>query len=178
MIYSSLIVPVTTTLTLVGDIVLVLFVLGLVLRVPFIISLRRFVGRHATLLSLLVALAALAGSLLYSEVLAFDPCILCWIQRIFIYPQIILAGLALYWKDHGITKYLLGLSVPGALVALYHSWTQFGGFSITPCTAVGGSCAKLYVLEYGYVTIPVMALTTFLYIIVLALCRRYEYRYQ
>lgn len=176
MIYSSLITPIATTLTLVGHIALVLFVVGLVLKVPFVHTIRHFFGTHALALSLVVSASALVMSLLYSEVLGFEPCVLCWIQRIFIYPQALLAALALYWHDNSMMKYLVGLSIPGALVALYHAYTNLGGFSVTPCTAVGGSCSTLYVIEYGYITIPMMALTAFAFIIVFALCRRYEYR--
>ncbi len=171
---SSLIVSVTAFLTLVSHVALGLFVLGLLLKVSFVRDVRSFVARRATLLSLVVTTSALVGSLLYSEVLGFDPCVLCWIQRIFIYPQVILLAIALWVKEQKMTTYLLGLTIPGAFVALYHAYTNLGGRSFTPCTAAGGSCSTLYIWKYGYITIPMMAFTTFVYLVVIELCRRYE----
>ena len=108
--HSNLIISTATFLTLVSDIALVLFGIGLVLRVPAILATRRFLAAHVLGLSLLVTAGALCGSLLFSNVLGFDPCVLCWIQRIFIYPQVLLVAMAMYFKEHTITKYLLGLS--------------------------------------------------------------------
>src|SRR3989338_4029041 len=58
-----------------------------------------FVARRALPLSFLVALAAVAGSLFYSEIAGFEPCKLCWFQRIFMYPQVVLLGLAMVVRD-------------------------------------------------------------------------------
>jgi disulfide bond formation protein DsbB len=131
-----------------------------------------FFGERAILFSFLVALGATLGSLFYSNIAGFQPCLLCWWQRIFLYPQTILLGIALFKKDDGVRRYSLALSGIGALVSLYHTYIQFGGESALPCAATGVNCQTLYFLEYGYVTIPTMALTAYLLIVLLLLFPR------
>jgi disulfide bond formation protein DsbB len=126
-----------------------------------------FFGERAIFLSFLVALAATAGSLFYSEIAGFQPCLLCWWQRIFLYPQTILLFTAFMKKDESMRLHSLILSGLGALIAVYHTFIQFGGESALPCAANGGvSCHILYFLEYGYITIPTMSLTVFALILI------------
>lgn len=125
---------------------------------------KNFLGRHGLLLAWLTSLAAMGASLYYSEVAGFEPCFLCWWQRIFLYPQVFILGLALSRKDFGAAAYGLALAIPGAIIALYHNYLYYGGQSILPCDAFGrgASCVQLYVFEFGYITIPLMSLTAFL----------------
>lgn len=107
------------------------------------------------------ALAALLGSLYFSEIAGFEPCRLCWFQRILMYPltPIILVGIFNY--DELLPKYVLPLSLTGMGVSTYHIMVEnhvFGGESIC---SVGVSCAIKYVNLWGFVTIPVMAFTAF-----------------
>lgn len=120
-----------------------------------------FCGERAIFLSFLAAFAATFGSLFYSEVAGFAPCSLCWWQRIFLYPQTILLFTAFIKKDDGMRLHSFVLSSMGALIALYHTFIQFGFQSALPCATSGVSCQTLYFLEYGYVTIPTMSLTVF-----------------
>ncbi len=82
------------------------------------------------------------------------------------YPQVFLLGFALIKKDRSIAGYGLLLSSLGALVSAYQvfiSYVDIGSF----CETIGGiSCTKQYVAEFGYITIPVMALTAFLLMII------------
>ena len=118
-----------------------------------------------------VVAGSFIGSLFYSEIAGFPPCSLCWYQRIFIYPQIILLGGALIWRDRSIARYLLPLSVIGAVVALYNSYLQYGGSPLIPCGTDPAAidCAQRLVFEFGYVTIPLMSLTAFVLLILLSL---------
>lgn len=127
----------------------------------------RMVNRHALLLCFLVALTATLGSLFYSEVVGYEPCKLCWIQRVFMYPQVVLLGLALIKKQRVMLDYALALAAPGALVAGYHYLLQLGLESSLPCSAVGYSaaCAQRFVMEFGYLTIPLMSFTAFVLIV-------------
>jgi disulfide bond formation protein DsbB len=172
--FSLYTTKILSLLTVASDIAIVIVFIFLLtksnLKVHKVLS---FIGKHSLLLGFLVSLGSVVGSLLYSEVIGYTPCVLCWIQRVFLYPQAVLFGLALIKKDYKILDYSLVLSILGAIVALYHSYTQLGGTGITPCTASGGSCAKVFVLEYGYVTIPMMALTAFALLIVLVLSRKF-----
>lgn len=172
---TSFITDVVSALTVVGDIVFILCVMSLFVRVSVLDALRRTIAAHALSLAFLVALASVLGSLYYSEIAGFAPCKLCWIQRIFMYPQVILLGIALWKKDYGITLYSVVLSFLGALVALDHQILQTTGTSILPCSAEGVSCSQRFVMQYGYVTIPMMSLTAFLLMMVFFLLRRKEY---
>ena len=83
------------------------------------------------------------------------------------YPQLIIVALAYYRKDKAVIDYLVPLSVIGAVVALYQSFVQWGfSFGVGGgCVAVGGECAKVYFMQYSYITIPFMSFTVFVYII-------------
>lgn len=121
-------------------------------------------------LAFFVALGATAGSLFYSEIMHYAPCDLCWYQRLFIYPQIFLAGLALWKNEKKINDYLLLLSVVGTLIATYHFFLQLNPSAFAPCStsAFAVSCATKYVESYGYITFPVMSLTAFILIMIAA----------
>ncbi len=133
-----------------------------------------FFGQYAILFSFVIAFVSVASSLFYSEIAGFAPCVLCWWQRIFLYPQAVLFPIALVKKDWSIRRYALALSGAGFLVSLYHTYIQFGGESLAPCPVGGVSCQFIYFLEYGYVTIPTMSLTAFGLIILLMLFRKEE----
>lgn len=126
-----------------------------------------FTARHALLLAWLVSCAATALSLVYSELIGYEPCVLCWYQRIFIYPQVILLGLAWWRQDDHIIDYSLLLALIGAVIALYHTYIGYGGTPLLSCGAdeLSNPCAKRYVFEFGYVTIPLMSLTSFLLVL-------------
>lgn len=152
--------------TLISHILVVFLVGGLLLGLRTAKKSAHFIGKYAIHTAFVVSLFGATGSILFSEVIGFEPCVLCWIGRIFLYPQVIILFIALIRKDKNIVPYILGLSIPGAIISLYQAYTQLGGHSITACTSAGGSCSKVFILEYGYITIPAMAFTAFLLIIV------------
>ena len=129
----------------------------------------KFFSHKALYFSFIVALTATLGSLFYSEIAHFEPCKLCWFQRIFMYPLVLLIGMAIYRKDKRIADYSSAMSLFGAIIASYHYYLQRGGITILPCSAVGYSvsCSQNFTMEFGYVTIPIMSLTAFLVIIIL-----------
>ncbi|MBI2462758.1 MAG: disulfide bond formation protein B [Candidatus Spechtbacteria bacterium] len=122
-----------------------------------------FVARNALPLAFLLAAGAMAGTLFYSEIAALPPCTLCWYQRIALYPQALILAIALWKKDKGIVDYVIGLSLVGALIAAYHSYLQYSGAQSITCSIIkeAVSCSEPQVLEFGYITIPVMSLTVF-----------------
>lgn len=129
-------------------------------------------NKNALRLIFVISLTATAGSLFYSEVAGYIPCELCWYQRIFMYPQVFMAGLALYKNDIKITRYSLLLSVIGGLISLYHSYITYWVRETDICSIAGGvSCLRRYVFELGYITIPLMALTAFILIIAISISR-------
>ncbi len=159
--------PIIGFLTLVSNII---FVVVLVVIIAHAGSRKKFYDFvHKYILELLFwgIMSAVVGSLVYSNIVGFPPCELCWYQRIFMYPQLIIVGLAMWRKDKTIIDYLVPLSVLGAIVALYQSFLQWGfSFGLTGgCAAIGGECAKVYFTQYSYITIPFMSFTVFMYII-------------
>lgn len=129
----------------------------------------KFLKPNALKLALLVVLTAVLGSLFYSEVAGYEPCKLCWYQRIFMYPQLVLLSIALFKKDKNIVDYILGLSVFGFFIAAYHYLMQIGWLPALSCASIGysASCAKEFVMQFGFVTIPLMSATALFIIIAL-----------
>lgn len=124
----------------------------------------KFLGKRGILFAFLISLGSLIASLFYSNIAGFPPCELCWFQRVFMYPQVILLGMALVKKDNRIIDYALSLGVAGFLISLYHNYMYYYNGGLNVFCQLGGmqvSCIKRYVLEFGYVTIPLMALTGF-----------------
>jgi len=119
-------------------------------------------------LMFLVASASTLGSLFLSEVANLVPCQLCWWQRIFMYPQAIILLIALIKNDNGVAKYVLSLSVIGALIAIYHYIMQLFP-NVLECSEEVAKCSVIQFAEFGYITIPVMSFTAFLLLGILSL---------
>ncbi len=138
-----------------------------------------FFKEYGILLVFLTALGSVLTSLFYSEIVGFPPCELCWIQRLFIYPQILLAGYLLWRPVSKRTKEILNtsfiFSILGTLVSIYHVYITNGGSSSIACAtgAAAVSCTVRYVFEFGYITIPVMALSAGLFMVMLLANYRY-----
>jgi len=129
---------------------------------------RQFMRENGLYLAWVVAVVATLGSLYFSEVMKFFPCKLCWYQRILMYPQVILLGLAAVRKDYGQSLYVLPISSLGIAMSTFHylsqktSWFEKAGAScgIIPCNIE-------YINWFGFVTIPFLALIAFILITVL-----------
>lgn len=135
-------------------------------------SVFKMIGSKAILLAFLVSFGATLGSFFFSDYIGFAPCLLCWYQRIAIFPQVVLFAVALYKKDDRVIEYSLVLSIVGSLIAAYHYYGQMFNVNALPCAAEAVSCAKREFIEFGYITIPIMSLTTLLTLIVLMVYRR------
>ncbi|MDO8663635.1 MAG: disulfide oxidoreductase [Candidatus Wildermuthbacteria bacterium] len=162
---------VLSILTITAQILIIGLIAVILLKKSKILDLT---GRRAILFAFIVALTSTLGSLFYSEIAKFEPCKLCWFQRILMYPQVILLGMAILKKEKNIAGYILGLSVPGSIIAGYHYLLQLGVVPAFSCSAVGYSahCSQRFVMNFGYITIPLMAFSAFLLIILLQLTIR------
>jgi disulfide bond formation protein DsbB len=111
----------------------------------------------------LVASIATGGSLFFSEIAGFVPCELCWFQRICMYPLSIVTLLAALANDRRVARYLLPLPFVGACVSVYHLLVENGVVEQAKACLLSapGGCATKWIEEFGYVTIPVLALTGF-----------------
>jgi disulfide bond formation protein DsbB len=124
----------------------------------------------------IVALLSLLVSLFYSNVVGFPVCELCWLQRIFLYPQTILFGMILRKRDRSIINFSIIFAILGSLSSIYHVYIENGGTGIScavPTSSSVISCAIRYVYEFGYITIPIMSLTVSLFVI--AILANYKY---
>ena len=132
------------------------------LRVPGD-ALRRMLEGYELWLVFLVSSIATGGSLFFSEIAGFVPCELCWFQRICMYPLSIVTLLAALVNDRRVARYLLPLPLVGAGVSVYHILVENHVVEQAQACLLSapGGCATKWVEEFGYVTIPVLALTGF-----------------
>ena len=126
-------------------------------------AIRFAIWGHELFLVFVVAAVATGGSLFFSEAAHFVPCELCWFQRISMYPLSITALLAFLFKDPRAARYLLPLPIVGAGVSIYHLLVENGVVEqAQACLASApGGCATKWINEFGYMTIPTLALTGF-----------------
>ena len=160
MISTSSVTQVLSILTIIGNIFIILFLGYLLLKKS---SKVEFIKKNALSFALIIALIATLGSLFYSEIAGYTPCKLCWYQRILMYPQVLLLGIALLRRkaSRNIFYYIAPLSLIGAGIAVYHYIIQRISYAAS-CSADGVSCTSKYVFHFGYITIPIMALTAFI----------------
>ncbi|MEK7125392.1 MAG: disulfide bond formation protein B [Patescibacteria group bacterium] len=165
-------------LTLLGDILLVILALAYAFPYQFTKKIRhnanQLIHQYGLPFILLVSLSSLLGSLFFSEVALYAPCTLCWYQRIFMYPLAVLVLVSMRRKSKEVVHYILPLAIIGALIAAYNYIIQIQATlrpfdPAAPCSLNGTSCAVKYFFEFGYITIPLMALTAFLLIILISL---------
>ena len=111
---------------------------------------------------LLAAVAAL-GALFLSEVMGLAPCVLCWWQRVALFPLVVILALALFPPDPRVIRYALPLAVIGLLVAGFHLLVMAGVIpeALAPCQQ-GVPCKTVQITWFGFVTIPLLSFVTFL----------------
>lgn len=128
------------------------------------------IQRYAYPAAFIMTLGGTIMTLYYSDVLGFVPCGLCWMQRVFLYPQVIVFTFASIRKIAAYADVSIALSVFGACFALYQHYLQMGGADVLPCPASGVSdCAQRILFEFGYITFPLMAFSLFAFLIILML---------
>lgn len=113
------------------------------------------------------SLVATLGSLYFSEILGYIPCNLCWIQRIFMYPIVILSTVALIKRNKDIAYGSVYLSGIGMLISIYHYGLQKIPF-LGDATGICGDvpCNLQYINYGGFITIPFLAGTAFIVIFI------------
>ena len=119
-----------------------------------------------------VAAVATVGSLYLSEVVHLTPCKLCWFQRIFMYPLVIVLGVAAWRRDASVRLTTMLLAWIGVAIAVYHYTIQrypsLGGGS---CDA-SAPCSAAYIWQWDFISIPYMAASAFGLILVLMFALR------
>jgi disulfide bond formation protein DsbB len=125
-------------------------------------------------IGLFFAFLATSGSLYLSNVLGWTPCHLCWFQRIFMYPMVLLFGTALFFDREDVAEYIVPLSLTGLAISIYHYMIQFlPKLQSATCSITEVTCQSKYTFYFGHITIPVMAGAAFAAILLVCLT---EYR--
>jgi disulfide bond formation protein DsbB len=129
----------------------------------------KFINDYGKYVSLIVASSAVLGSLFFSQVMLFAPCVLCWYQRIAMFPLVPVLMVGLIRKDKELPYYVLPLSIGGLITAAYHSFIYYNLIVETQSTcAFGVSCSERYFELFGFLSIPVLSLMAFSIITVLS----------
>lgn len=116
----------------------------------------------------LVASVATLGALFFGEVMQLPPCVLCWYQRICMFPLVVILAVGLFPLDRKVVRYALPLAVVGCLFAVFHVLLIAGVIpeNIKPCTQ-GVPCSEKAIEWFGFVTIPLLSVVAFSTIIAL-----------
>jgi disulfide bond formation protein DsbB len=118
----------------------------------------------------LVASAATLGALFFGEVMRLPTCVLCWYQRIFMFPLVLILPIGMFPLDRRVVRYALPLAVLGWLIAIFHLLLTAGVIpeGIAPCVQ-GIPCSEKVIEWFGFVTIPLLSAVAFSAIIALLL---------
>ena len=116
----------------------------------------------------LVALLSTLSALFIGEVMGVLPCVLCWYQRIAMFPLVLILGLALVRSDHSISLYGALLSVTGQVIAGYHTLLYWDWIppNLQPC-GQGPSCKQQVLNLFGYLDLPMLSFLAFTLITIL-----------
>jgi len=127
---------------------------------------------NAVWLAFAVALSTTLGSLYLSEIAHYRPCPLCWYQRICMYPLFVTLLVGGLRRDREVYAYVLPPAIIGAGFAIYHTQLQAFPKQHGPFCKGFDPCTVRYVWEFGFVSIPFMALAAFAFIITMMLVLR------
>jgi len=133
----------------------------------------KFIKNNILYIAWTTALASMAGSLYFGEILGLAPCVLCWYQRITMYPLVLIIGVGIARKDRNFYYYALPLSVVGGTIAFYQNLLYYGIIPerLLPCT-FGVSCITKYIQLLGFIDIPLLSLLSFVVITVALLIHK------
>ncbi len=128
----------------------------------------KHINTNVIFICFLIASTATLGSLFFSEIMQFVPCSMCWYQRIFMYPLVLIFLLNLLYPDDKVFKYAISLVVTGLLLSIYHNLLMWDIIpeSIVPCVS-GVPCSTEYINWFGFITIPFLSLIAYCMLFVL-----------
>lgn len=136
----------------------------------------RFFEKNAIHFVLLIAIVSTVGSLYFSDVKGYAPCVLCWYQRICMYSLIPICLVGFFRGDQKVYHFVVPLAALGWGIALYHNLLYTGIIKNQEMCSFGISCTSKYVEYFGFVTIPLMSFTAFSMILVCCILYRRWYR--
>jgi disulfide bond formation protein DsbB len=148
----------------VGGVICIALIIALLIDLKTKQKLDLLMQSYGKWLMTLIVLVSIVITLIYSEAFGFTPCGLCWFERIFLYPQLIIVLVGMYLKDRLTPYYTLVMSVFGFVIAFYHHILQISSDSSLPCPASGGDCASKIMFEFGFITFPFLAAIAFAFL--------------
>ena len=157
------------------DTIVALAALGVVAQALVVLAVvlvrwaRRVLWGYELWAAFVVSSIATGGSLFFSEIAHFVPCELCWYQRICMYPLSLLTLFAAVHGDYRLPRYLLPITLVGGGVSVYHLLVEnkVVGQSQACLISAPGGCGVKWINEFGYMTIPTLALSAFALLAVL-----------
>jgi disulfide bond formation protein DsbB len=164
-----------TTIIALGTVALqlgiIVLIVGIITRASFV----ALVAKHAHILLAVIFIGGAVGSLIYEHIFLYPPCILCWYQRLAIFPIAFLAVTGNIKNNIVLRKQILMLAIYGFAVSLFHNYLDiFQPAGLDVCGTDGISCSARYVYEFGYITIPMMSGTILLAgILLMIVLKRY-----
>ena len=123
----------------------------------------------------MVASVSTLGALFLGEVMGYTPCVLCWYQRIGMFPLVLILAAGLFPFDRSVVRYALPLALAGWLLAVFH-WAVASGLvpeSATPCSQ-GVPCSVEQISWFGFLTLPLLSVLAFSAIIALLLMTHFK----
>jgi disulfide bond formation protein DsbB len=128
------------------------------------------IGWALTFSAWLIVTVSTLGSLFLGEVMGYAPCVLCWYQRIAMFPLVLVLAAGLLPFDLRVVRYALPLALTGLGLALFHLALIAGWIpeNIKPCQQ-GIPCSELQVVWLGFVSIPLLSAVSFSIVSVLLL---------
>ena len=123
----------------------------------------------------LIATVSTLGALFLGEVMGYTPCVLCWYQRITMFPLALVLAAGLFPFDPRVVRYALPLALAGLGLALFHLALIAGWIpdSIKPCQQ-GVPCSNVTVVWFGFVTIPLLSVLSFSLVVALLLTTHFK----
>ncbi len=125
----------------------------------------------------LIAVIALLGSLFFSQVMEFPPCVLCWYQRIAMYPLVLILFIGGMDRLDSVFIFSFPLALIGWSIALFHNLLHFEIIpeTVSPCLE-GVSCSTVYIEWGGFITIPLLSFFSFSLICTLLLVFKRKFK--
>ena len=114
----------------------------------------------------LVTSVSMVGSLYFSEVVNYRPCVLCWYQRIAMYSLAIVLVTAAVRRDKSITPYAMVLAGIGATISAYHWLLERWPAIDTGSCSADAPCSVPYFEVFGFVSLAFMAFCAFVTVLV------------
>ncbi len=150
-----------TTLVAIGVVALQIGIVTLVILWITKSPLLEKIYQNSHIIIATIFIASVLGSLIFEYALGYEPCLLCWYQRIAIFGVAILSLTGDIRKNKTLQNQIFIFSILGLLVALLHNYIDIVPSGLDLCGA-GPSCLKRYTYVFGYITIPMMSLTALL----------------